>query len=215
MLESERVNCVMNCRRRIHDLKSLGKAAQTSRTRATTFADHRLVVRSLERKQFTPSHRTQHHRTHNRARLACHCAHVKHVVRSAMRLHHAQQPLAVNAPIAQLHALHGGEGTRGRGNHPRAHSRGHAIAYLPRRLQQFRRHQCIQRTGHRVQTEHRPLAAELGDRRWEHLNVVSGSARALRHTRNRRALRCVACVVRRGNDPLGQHTAAFATEGAN
>jgi hypothetical protein len=49
-------------------------------------------------------------------------------------------------------------------------------------LEQLRRHQHVERAGHRVEAEHRPARAELGLQNREDLDVIRRRAGALRDT---------------------------------
>ena len=159
-------------------------------------AHHGFVVLARERKQAAAGDRAQHHGADHRARFRRHGAHVEHVVlaaelpappSAARRCRRGRRPAAC-APAVVKRAARGGDDQR-------ALRRAHAVADLARGLQQLRGDHGVERAGHRVEAEHRALAAAVAP-------AAAGTPRCSRWWRRcagpRRESRCSARRSRHG-----------------
>ena len=180
------------------DLLEGGDKPALARLGATLRAADRLLVGvSLERQDSARRDRAEQHGADHRAGVARHRDHVEGLGLAARLAHDAQQVAFDEAPVAELHLLGDGEAAIGRGQDVSAIGGRHAVADLAHRLEQFRRGEQVERARHRVETEHRSLAAQIAVGHEKHLDVVGGRTGALGDAGDRGALHAVA-GARRG-----------------
>ena len=174
--------------------------------------DRGLALGARQRQHARAGHRAEHHRADHGAGARRQVGHVEE--------HRALRELAgglddavgVGASVAHRHLLGDGVDAVGRGDERRALGADEPVLHRAAGLEQLGGDHEVDVAGGGREREHRAPRAERVPLRRIELDVVSRRAGALRDAGDRGALHRVAGRGRRGDEPVGEHAAAFAAE---
>ena len=175
-------------------------------------ADRRLECRAWEGKRAATRERAKQHRAHYAAGRIRERRHVEcHELPRGVAAGREQRR-RVRAAIGERDLLGHRKNAMGGGDQQGLVGGDEAALDRARRLHQFGGEHHVDVAGNRHQGEHRFAPGGLRGRFGKQLHVVEGGAGALRHARHRGRLREIVAMLRKIDDPVGEHATALAAE---